>query len=133
MRRLISNNSPYEKVMGMSRGVRVGPHIVLTATAALGPDGKTVGRGDAAAQARRIFQIIDEALKSAGASLKDVVRTRHFLTNIDDWKAVAAVHGEVFADIRPATFFVEVSRFIDPDWLVEIEVDAIVEGDTHEH
>jgi len=127
MRQLISNNSPYEKVIGMSRAVRVGPHVYVTATAAIGPDGRNVGVGDAAAQARRIFEIIGNALKSAGASLKDVVRTRHFLTDIGDWKAVAAVHGEVFADIRPATFFVEVSRFIDPDWLVEVEVDAIVE------
>ena len=127
-RRLISSGSPYEPIMGMSRAVRVGSHIFVTATAALGPDGKTVGHGDAAAQARRAFEIIAEALRSAGASLKDVVRTRHFLTNIADWKAVAEVHGAIFADIRPATFFVEVSRFIDPDWLIEIEVEAVVEG-----
>lgn len=127
MRQLISSGSPYEPIIGMSRAVRVGPHIYVTATAAIGPDGKTVGVGDAGAQTRRIFEIIAEALQSAGASLKDVVRTRHFLTNMADWKAVAEIHGAIFADIRPATFFVEVSCFIDPDWLIEIEVEAVKE------
>jgi enamine deaminase RidA (YjgF/YER057c/UK114 family) len=127
MRKLVSSGSPYEPVMGMSRAVRVGPHVYVTATAAIGADGKTVGIGDAAAQTRRIFEIVKGALEAAGASLKDVVRTRIFLTDIDDWKAVAQIHGGIFADIRPATFFVEVSRFIDPDWLIEIEVEAVIE------
>ena len=128
MRKLVSSGSPYEPVLGFSRAVRSGPSVYVSATAAIGPDGKTVGIGDAAAQARRIFDIVKDALESAGASLKNVVRTRVFLTDIDDWKAVAQVHGEIFADIRPATFFVQAGRFIDPDWRVEIEVEAVVEG-----
>ena len=133
MRRLISSGSRFEPILGFSRAVRVGPHIFVSGTASIGPDGNTAGIGDAAAQARRIFEIVGAALIEAGGSIKDVVRTRTFLTNIEDWKAVGQVHGEVFAQIRPACFFVEVSRFIDPDWLVEIEVDAVVEGETHEH
>jgi enamine deaminase RidA (YjgF/YER057c/UK114 family) len=128
MRQLVSSGSPFEPTIGFSRAVRVGPHVFVSATAAIGADGKTVGIGDTAAQARRVFEIINEALKAAGASLKDVVRTRIFLMDIDDWKAVAQVHGEIFADIRPATFFVQIGRFIDPDWRVEIEVEAVVEG-----
>ena len=127
-RQLISSGSPYEPVIGFSRAVRIGSHVFVSATAAIGADGKTVGIGDAAAQARRIFVIIDGALEAAGASLKDVVRTRIFLSDISDWKTVAEVHGKVFADIRPATFFVQVGRFIDPDWRVEIEVEAVMEG-----
>jgi enamine deaminase RidA (YjgF/YER057c/UK114 family) len=133
MRKLVSSGSRFEPILGFSRAVRVGTHISVSGTAAIGPDGKTAGIGDAAAQARRIFEIVGEALVQAGGSLKNVVRTRIFLRRIDDWKAVGEVHGEVFADVRPATCFVEVNRFIDPDWLVEIEVDAIVEGDPHEH
>jgi enamine deaminase RidA (YjgF/YER057c/UK114 family) len=130
MRKLISSGSPFEPVLGFSRAVRVGNHISLSGTAAVGVDGKVVGVGDAKAQARRIFEIVEGALKDGGASLKDVVRTQVFLKNMEDWKAVGEVHGEIFTAIRPATFFAEVNRFIDPDWLVEIVVDAIVEGDT---
>ena len=129
-RKLISSGSKFEPVLGFSRAVRVGNHISVSGTAAIGPDGKTVGIGDAAAQARRIFETVGGALSDAGASLENVVRTRIMLRNIDDWKAVGEVHGEVFGEIRPATCFVQVSRFIDPDWLVEIEVDAVVEGET---
>lgn len=130
MRKLISSGSKFEPILGFSRAVRVGNHISVSGTAAIGPDGKTAGIGDAAAQARRIFEIVAGALTDAGGSLKNVVRTRIMLRNMDDWKAVGEVHGEVFGAIRPATCFVEVSRFIDPDWLVEIEVDAVVEGET---
>lgn len=130
MRKLVSSGSKFEPILGFSRAVRVGNHISVSGTAAIGPDGKTAGVGNAAAQARRIFEIVGGALADAGASLKNVVRTRIMLRNMDDWKAVGEVHGEVFGEVRPATCFVEVSRFIDPDWLVEIEVDAIVEGDT---
>jgi enamine deaminase RidA (YjgF/YER057c/UK114 family) len=129
-RKLISSGSKFEPVLGFSRAVRVGNHISVSGTAAIGPDGKTAGVGDAGAQARRIFETVAGALADAGASLKNVVRTRIMLRNIDDWKAVGEVHGEVFGEIRPATCFVQVSRFIDPEWLVEIEVDAIVEGET---
>src|SRR6185503_9315965 len=131
MRKLISSGSPYEPKVGISRAVRVGPFVTVAGTAPLGPDGRTVGRGDAAAQARRCFEIIAAALGEAGASLKHVVRTRILLTRIDDWEAVAAVHGEFFRDIRPVNTIMQVSRFIDPEWLLEIEADAVIDdGET---
>ena len=126
MRQLISSGSPYEPRVGISRAVRVGDVIAVSGTAPLGPDGRTVGSGDPAAQARRCLEIISAALESAGASLTDVIRTRSLLVRIDDWQAVAAVHGEFFRDIRPANTIMQVSRFIDPDWLVEFEADAVV-------
>ena len=127
MRKLISTGSPYEPKIGISRAVRVGHFITVAGTAPLGADGRTVGHGDAAAQARRCLEIIAAALKQAGSSVADVVRTRILLTRIDDWQAVAAAHGEVFRDIRPANTVMQISRFIDPDWLVEIETDAVVD------
>jgi enamine deaminase RidA (YjgF/YER057c/UK114 family) len=129
MRKLVSSGSPYEPKVGISRAVRAGSIVTIAGTAPLGPDGRTVGRGDAAAQARRCFEIIAAALERAGASLRHVVRTRILLTRIDDWEAVAAVHGEFFRDIRPVNTIMEVSRFIDPDWLLEIEADAVVDDD----
>ncbi len=130
MRRLISSGSPYEPRVGISRAVRVGSIIAMSGTAPLGPDGRTVGKGDPAAQARRCLQIIKEALERAGASLGQVVRTRTLLARIEDWEAVASVHGEFFGAIRPANTIMQVSRFIDPEWLVEFEADAIVESET---
>jgi enamine deaminase RidA (YjgF/YER057c/UK114 family) len=127
MRQLISSGSPYEPKVGISRAVRVGSIIAVSGTAPLGPDGKTVGKGDPAAQARRCLDIIGAALEQAGASLDQVVRTRTLLTRIDDWQAVAAVHGEYFGAIRPANTIMQVTRFIDPDWLIEFEADAVVE------
>ena len=129
MRKLVSSGSPYEPKVGISRAVRVGSIVTVSGTAPLGPDGRTVGRGDAAAQARRCLEIIAAALERAGASLRHVVRTRTLLTRIDDWQAVAAVHGEFFGDIRPANTIMEISRFIDPDWLLEIEADAVVDDE----
>jgi enamine deaminase RidA (YjgF/YER057c/UK114 family) len=129
MRRLISSGSPYEPRVGISRAVRVGSIIAVSGTAPLGPDGKTVAVGDPAAQARRCLDIIKEALERAGASLDQVVRTRTLLTRIEDWQAVAAVHGEYFGTIRPANTIMQVTRFIDPDWLVEFEADAVIETD----
>jgi len=129
MRQLISSGSPYEPKVGISRAVRVGSIVAVSGTAPLGPDGKTVGVGDAAAQARRCLEIIRNALERAGASLEQVVRTRTLLTRIDDWQAVAAVHGEFFGTIRPANTIMQVARFIDPDWLVEFEADAVVESE----
>lgn len=123
---LISSGSPYEPRVGISRAVRAGPLLVVSGTAPLGPDGRTVGVGDAGAQARRCLEVIQRALESAGASLADVVRTRILLTRIEDWEAVARAHGEVFRDIRPANTIMQVTRFIDSDWLVEIEADAVV-------
>ena len=106
--------------------MRAGNVVTVAGTAPLA-DGKTVGRGDPAAQARRCFEIIRIALEGAGASLRHVVRTRILLTRIEDWEAVAAVHGEVFRDIRPVNTIMQVSRFIDPEWLVEIEADAVLD------
>ena len=122
---LISSGSPYEPKIGLSRAVRVGSYISVAGTAPIGLDGKTVGKGDAATQARRCLQIIEESLKKAGASIADVVRTRILLTRIEDWEEVGKVHGEFFSGIRPANTTMQISRFIDPDWLVEIEADAV--------
>jgi enamine deaminase RidA (YjgF/YER057c/UK114 family) len=127
MRKLISSGSPYEPKVGISRAVRVGNLIAVSGTAPLGPEGRTAGIGDPAAQARRCLQIIAGALEKAGASLRQVVRTRTLLVRIEDWQAVAAVHGEFFGEIRPANTIMQVSRFIDPDWLVEFEADAVVD------
>ena len=128
MRTLVSSGSPYEPRIGISRAVRVGNLITVAATAPLGPDGRTVGRGDVEAQARRCLAIIAAALEEAGSSLQDVVRTRILLVRIEDWEAVARVHGELFHSVRPANTTMQISRFIDPDWLVEIEADAVCEG-----
>lgn len=125
-RQNISSGSPFEPKIGFSRAVKVGNIIAVSGTAPIGPDGKVAGKGDAGAQARRCFEIIKGVLEKGGAGLQNVVRTRLILTRIEDWEKVAAVHGEYFTDIRPATTFMQVSRLIDPDWLVEIEVDAVI-------
>jgi enamine deaminase RidA (YjgF/YER057c/UK114 family) len=127
-RQRVSTGSPFEPKVGISRAVRSGNIIAVTGTAPLGPDGKTVAKGDAAAQARRCFEIIQSSIERLGGRLSDVVRTRILLTRIEDWEPVAIVHGECFGSIRPANTIMQVVRFIDPDWLVEIEADAIVEG-----
>ena len=124
----VFSGSPYEPLVGISRAVRIGNIIAVAGTAPLGPDGKTVGLNDAAAQAARCFEISKTALEQAGASLTSVIRTRILLTRIEDWRVVAEVHGKYFKDIRPVNTIVQVTRFIDPDWLVETEVDAVVEG-----
>ncbi len=128
-RRRVSTGSPYEPRIGISRAVRAGSLVAVAGTAPIGPDGRTVGAGDPAAQTRRCLEIIRSALEQAGASISDVVRTRIFLTRVEDWESVAAVHGEVFRETRPASTMVQVTRFIDPDWLVEIEADAVI-GDS---
>jgi enamine deaminase RidA (YjgF/YER057c/UK114 family) len=125
-RQMVSSGSPYEPVIGLSRAVRIGNTVSVAGTAPLGPDGKTVGVGDSAPQARRCFEISRLALEQLGASLEDVVRNRILLTRIEDWKAVGRVHGEYFKEIRPASTMVQVVGFIDPDWLVETEMDAVV-------
>ena len=129
MRTLVPSGSPYETSVGFSRAVRVGSVVSVAGTAPLGPDGSTVSRGDVAAQARRCLEIIAAALESAGASLRQVVRTRILLIRIEDWPMVATIHGEYFGSIRPACTVIEVSGFIDRDWLVEIEADAVVDDD----
>ena len=125
-RRSVSTGSPYEPIIGLSRAVRIGNVISVAGTAPLGVDGKTIGVGDAAAQARRCFEISRLALEQLGAGLGDVIRTRILLTRIEDWKVVGQVHGEFFRDIRPVNTMVQVARFIDPEWLLETEVDAVV-------
>jgi enamine deaminase RidA (YjgF/YER057c/UK114 family) len=125
-RTLVPSTSPYATTIGFSRAVRVGPFVSVGGTAPLDADGRTVGAGDPAAQARQCYETIGAALAAAGASMSDVIRTRTFLTRIDDWEAIGRVRGELFRDSRPVDTVVEVSRFIDPDWLVEIEVDAVV-------
>jgi len=126
-RQRVSSGSPYEPRVGISRGVRAGRIIAIAGTAPIGPDGKTIAVGDAAAQARRCLEIIRAALEQLGASLADVTRTRILLTRIEDWESVATVHGEFFKDIRPANTVMQVVRFIDPEWLVEIEADAVID------
>jgi enamine deaminase RidA (YjgF/YER057c/UK114 family) len=123
-----SSGSPYEPILGISRAVRIGNVIAIAGTAPLGPDGKTVAPGDPAAQMRRCLEIVRAALEGLGASLKDVIRTRTLLTRIEDWEAIGQVHGEVFRDIRPVNTTLQIARFIDPEWLVELEVDAVVEA-----
>lgn len=123
-----SSGSPLEREIGFSRAVRVGAHVAVAGTAPIGPDGNTTAQGDVAAQTRRCLQISAEALAAVGAALQDVVRTRIMLTDITRWPEAAAVHGEYFSSIGPAATFIEVSRFIDPAWLVETEVDAIIGG-----
>lgn len=126
-RRRVSTGSPFEPKIGISRGVKHGRTIAVSGTAPLGLDGKTVAKGDAAAQARRCLQIVDAAIRRLGGKRSDVIRTRILLTRIEDWEKVAAVHGEFFGGIRPANTVMQVVRFIDPEWLVEIEADAVVE------
>lgn len=122
----IHTGAPWEAVVGYCRAVRVGAHVAVTGTAAVGEDGEVVGVGDAYAQTKRCLEIIEKALEDAGASMGEVVRTRIYVTDISQWEAVGRAHGETFGEIYPATTMVEVSALIDPEMLVEIEADAIV-------
>jgi enamine deaminase RidA (YjgF/YER057c/UK114 family) len=129
MRKLVSSGSPLRTESGhFASRCGSGNVVAVSGTAPLGPEGRTGGKRDPAIQARRCLEIITAALEAAGSSVRHVVRTRTLLTRIDDWQAVAAVHGEFFGDIRPANTIVQVTRFIDPDWLVEFEADAVIDG-----
>lgn len=123
----ISSASPYEDKFGFCRAIKVGNTIHIAGTAPLDEDGNTVGIGNPEVQARRCLDILGDSLKALGASYTDVVRTRMLLARINDWEVVGAVHGEYFREIRPVSTLVEVSSLINPEWLLEIEAEAIVD------
>lgn len=125
-RSTVSSGAPWEAVVGYCRAIRTGPHIAVSGTAPVGDDGNVVGVGDAYQQARRCIEIIAAALEQLDAGLEDVVRTRVFVTDIQQWEDVGRAHGEAFANIRPASTMVEVAALVHPDMLVEIEADAYV-------
>ena len=128
-RKNITYGQPLEKQIGFSRAVRIGNVIAVTGTAPIAPDGSVASPGEVYGQAKRCLEIITDVIKKAGGRTKDVIRTRIFLKDMEMWKEAARAHGEIFSEIQPACTFVEVSRFINPEWLIEVEADAVVQKD----
>ena len=124
-RKLITSGSPFERAIGFSRAVRIGPFVAVSGTAPIGEDGGVACPGDAHGQTLRCLEIIERAISEAGLGLDSVIRTRVFLTDVSKWEDAARAHGEVFEAVRPACTFVEVKGLINPEWLVEIEADCI--------
>jgi enamine deaminase RidA (YjgF/YER057c/UK114 family) len=121
MRKNITGGSPFEPIIGFSRAVRIGNTIHVSGTGPFGADNE-----DVTGQTRRVFAIIQKALSDAGASFNDVVRTRMYLTHVEDWEAVGRIHGEIFGDIRPAATMLVIAALLNPNWRIEIEADAVI-------
>ena len=130
-RKNVSSGSPFEAPIGFSRASRIGNIIAVAGTAPIAPDGSAACPGDLYGQTKRCLEIIRQAIEVAGGDLENVIRTRVMLTDVSKWQEAARAHGECFGRIRPACTFVEISRLIDSEWLVEIEADCVVEGDPH--
>jgi len=128
MRKLVSSGSPFESRIGFSRAVRVGNFVAIAGTAPIAPGGGVAAIGDVYGQTKRCLEIIAQAVADSGLTMASVIRTRVMLTDISRWEEAARAHGEVFATVKPACTFVQVTGFIDPDWLVEMEADCVAEN-----
>ena len=129
VRKNISSGSPYEKPIGFSRAVRIGNIISVSGTAPIASDGSTAYPNNLYGQTKQCLEIIKKAIEDAGGNLTNVIRTRIMLTDISKWKEAAQAHGEFFSEIKPACTFLEVNRFVDPNWLIEVEADCVMDND----